>query len=428
MKKIIPSNFRQILMSKFRQLADSAALKEAFAKARDLIPAKNRKWLLVALALVLALILVCCLPKDKPAADSVIFTVSTDAVNVHKEYDADSSVLCQLPEGLEIQILETISANGSEWGRVEKQTLSDGTKVKAGWINLKYLTDPNAPVETEPVPVETEPDITYMESTMGTVMTGKLNIRKGAGSKYEAFDAYYEGDRIEILETLEVDDTLWGRTYKGWIGMGYVRMDGTPPAAQEGQESKITSNGKYRILGYGVVDLGELNVRSGPGTDHEKVAVVTEKTRYAYYEIQGDWVRIESGWVNIGYFYIEGITAEDSMNGTVITDDLNIRTGPATSFKSLGTYRIGDPVAILGQVNGWGYTEQGWINMTHVEPVYTTGSGTVMSGLNIRTEPDAESEKAGTYQKGDAVTILEVSGQWGRTDQGWINLKYVKYD
>ena len=424
MKQIIPSNFRQILMSKIRQIISLPIWEKALSKFRELVPSKYRKWLLIGLALALALLLVCCLPKDAVGEDPVICTIYEDNVNIHKTHDADSSVLDQLPSGAEIHIVEKKSANGSEWGRMEKTTLPDGTKVKGGWINMKYTEKPIVP--TEPTPTDpTEPEYMDVEATMGTVITGKLNIRKGAGSKYEAFDSYYEGDRIEILEILEVDDTLWGRTYKGWVGMGYVRMDGTAP---EKPDETITSNGNYRILGYGVVDLGKLNVRSGPGTDREKIGEVTEGNRYAYYEVQQDWVRIECGWVSAEFFYMEGTLSDDNVNGIVTTDDLNVRTGPATSFKSVATMKTGDAAEILAQVDGWGYTGQGWINMQHIQAIYSTGTGTITTGLNIRKEPDAGSEKVGSYSEGDPVTILEVNGQWGRTDLGWINLEYVKYD
>ena len=66
--------------------------------------------------------------------------------------------------------------------------------------------------------------------------------------------------------------------------------------------------------------------------------------------------------------------------------------------------------------------------MNHVEFTYTTGTGSVTSGLNIRKEPDPSSESVGTYSIGDRVTITEVNGCWGKTDKGWINLQYVRYD
>ena len=296
------------------------------------------------------------------------------------------------------------------------------------------LPDPTEVIVTEP-PTEAPTEPPTVPATMGTVVTGKLNIREDAGSKYDVVGSYTEGDRIEILETKTVDDTVWGRTNQGWVGMGYVRMDGSPAEVKEPEEGSteptMISDGSTGILGYGVVDYGELNVRLGPGTEYGKVREVTKCDRYAYYQLQDGWARIEDGWVATDYFYIEGTVSDDGFTGTVTEDDLNIRTGPNTSFRSIGTYMKGDTVEILAQVHTWGYTEKGWIFLSYVEevaPTYTTGTGNVTIGLNIRKEPNADSEAVGTYKEGDFVTITEVNGSWGKTDKGWINLNYVRYN
>lgn len=272
---------------------------------------------------------------------------------------------------------------------------------------------------------------------MGTVTAGKLNIRKGPDSKYETVEeAYYNGDRIEILETQTIEGTVWGRTNLGWVGMGYVKMDGTAASAsdEDSNAPKIISNGNTEVLGYGVIDLGELNVRQGPSTDYDKVGTAKQGVRYAYYQLSttsGSWARIEGGWVSTEYFYIEGTAADDALIGTVTEDDLNIRSGPNTSFQSTGTYMKGETVKVLAQVGAWGYTEKGWVFMNYVEPnapTYSTGICKVIRGLNIRKEPNAEAEIVGSYTEGDGVNILEVEGNWGRTIQGWINLQYVEYE
>jgi nucleoid DNA-binding protein len=56
-----------------------------------------------------------------------------------------------------------------------------------------------------------------------------------------------------------------------------------------------------------------------------------------------------------------------------------------------------------------------------------SATGTITTGLNIRKEADADSASVGSYKKGDKVTILERSGDWGRTNKGWINTKYVDF-
>jgi len=286
------------------------------------------------------------------------------------------------------------------------------------------VVEPETTPPTEPAPVIVN---------MGTVTTGELNIRKGADSGYESVGTYKKGARIEILETKTVEGTVWGRTNLGWVGMGYVRMDGTAVSGteQDPNAPKIISNDNTNVLGYGVVNLGELNVRMGPGTNYAKVSTVTMGNRYAYYELSDGWARIEDGWVSTEYyFYIEGTTTADAYTAVVNTEELNIRTGPNTSFSSVGKFKQGETVEILAQVDAWGYTEKGWIFITYVEevePTYTTGTGIVTVGLNIRKEPNADAEIVGTYTEGDTVTVTEVNGSWGKTDKGWINLKYISY-
>ena len=398
-----------------------------------LFSSKLCKLLVAVISLFLIFAFTSCSNDSGSDVETLIGTVSQDNLEVYKKHNADSRVLSQLPLDLEIAIQEEKTVDDTAWGRIDKMTLSDGTKIKSGWIKLEFVRFGNdsIPESTEPaeeIPAETEPAVPPVTVNMGTVTTGKLNIRKDAGSKYDVSGSYVQGDRIEILETKTVDDTLWGRTERGWIGMGYVRMDDDAPKTEE---EDVISDGSYTVLGYGCVDLRELNVRQGPGTGYQKVRTVTQTTRFAYYQMEDGWVRIEGGWVSGEYFYLEGTVAEDAVSGTVTTDDLNIRTGPDTSFKSVGTLKKGERVEIMGQVHGWGYTEQGWISMDYVqpeEPLYTTGTGKTTIGLNIRQEPNADSTVVGSYVEGEQITVTEVQGSWGKTDKGWINLKYVKYD
>ena len=285
--------------------------------------------------------------------------------------------------------------------------------------------------ESTTEPAVTEPQPVGIPATMGTVTADMLAIYKDAGSDEGIDDQYSRGDRVEIHETKDAVGTRWGYTGKGWICMDNVRMDDVPPDNEDPAGFGLVSNGSRAVLGYGVVDLKELNVRSGPSTDHAKVGEVFQGVRYAYYEEADGWVRINGGWVSTSYFYVEGTTAEDATSGTVTTDDLNVRSGPDTTFQRLTSYMKDDPIQILAVVNGWGYTEKGWISMMYVqlpEPVYTTGNATVTIGLNIREAPDPNSPKVDAYKEGDRITVIEVIDGWGRTDKGWINLDYVKYD
>jgi len=296
----------------------------------------------------------------------------------------------------------------------------------------------DAPTE-EPTEAPTEDTTPVQTTTMGTVTATKLNIRSAADSGAGVVGSYFKDDRIELLEIKDG----WGRTAKGWVNMAYVETDsGNANTNTEKDDEKdddkttnkdVVSDGKTTAIGYGVVNLQTLNVRTGPSTDYEKVGTVSLGQRYAYYQKSGNWVRIEKGWISVSYFYLEGTTGDGAGEGKV-TSDLNIRSGPDTGFDRVGSYKKGDTVKILTQIDGWGYTSKGWISMKYVEmdqsvTTGTKGKGTVTAdALNIRKEPAEGAEKVGKYVKGDVIEILEVKNGWGRTDKGWVSMAYVDMD
>ena len=233
----------------------------------------------------------------------------------------------------------------------------------------------DAPTE-EPTEAPTEDTKPVQTTTMGTVTATKLNIRSSADSAAGVVGSYFKDDRIELLEI----KNGWGRTAKGWVNMTYIKTDGdtttdnTNDKDTEKDDDKTTttnkdvvSDGKTTAIGYGVVNLQSLNVRTGPSTDYEKVGTVSLGQRYAYYQKSGNWVRIEKGWISVSYFYLEGATGAGAGEGKITGDNLNIRTGPGTGFGTNGSYKKGDAVKILTQINGWGYTNKGWVSMKYVE-------------------------------------------------------------
>ena len=64
-------------------------------------------------------------------------------------------------------------------------------------------------------------------------------------------------------------------------------------------------------------------------------------------------------------------------------------------------------------------------------PKEVTGTITA-STLNIRATPDTNGNVVGLYAKGQKVVILERktvgNTEWGRTDKGWISMKFVELD
>ena len=223
-------------------------------------------------------------------------------------------------------------------------------RISKGWVSTKYF-DIDEKVES---------------GTTGTVNTAELNIREGAGSKYDAVGKYKKGDKITILEV----KNNWGKTDKGWVSLNYVIL-GDSKDDDDKTTTKIESDGKTKVLGYGVVTSGALNLRSGPSSEKDDIGNLDKGDRVAYYLKSGNWVRTKDGWVSSKYLYIEGTKGDGAGSGTATGDQLNVRTGPGTGFQSVGKLSKGDKVEILAQVTvgseTWGYTKNGWVSMKYIE-------------------------------------------------------------
>ena len=281
-----------------------------------------------------------------------------------------------------------------------------------------------APTEPPATGAPTEPE--KEEPVIGIVYTTRLNIREQPGTGYAKVGAYYSGEKVEILETKDG----WGRTDKGWISMEYINIEKKPSTqdSSNGDEKEsIIGNGATEILGYGLPTLQSLNVRSGPGTGYKKIDTIKGGTRHAYFQKEAGWVRIDAGWVSTSYFYVEGTTGEGAGTGYIHSENPNIRSGPGLEYDVVGKYQNGDTVKILCQIGKWGCTDKGWVSMSYVAmKQHATGMGVVTAEtLNIRKQAMVDSTLVGTYAKGDQIEILEVYGDWGKTDKGWVSLDYV---
>ena len=283
-------------------------------------------------------------------------------------------------------------------------------------------------------------------------------------------------DKLNIVaEHLDSAGNKWGKIKDGgWINVS-AGIDSTPVVEDPGSRidpitvTVITSN---------------VNNRTGPGTNYPKQGTFTKGQQLTITAVQQGgkylWGKSEIGWICLDYTDYENVIKEESGEGDKITaigtiikaDVLNVRSGPGTHNPKVGTYKRGDVVQItLRQKVGnttWGLTEKGWISLYYVkvteindgqtpgtdvpggETGGTTtpeapstpetpsnkviGTGTVYNCNMLRVRAGAGTGYAhiGNYYKGDQVkiyeTVLAGSDTWGRTDKGWICLRYVKMD
>ena len=345
---------------------------------------------------------------DQPVANKVMGTVNAPAgLMIRTGPGTGYSSVGALLNGSRVEILEQKTVGAMTWGRIER-----------GWISLTYV----------------ELDRIIKPEGEKVILTGRVNcycliVRKGAGSSNGIADYLYQGDRVEVFEKKTVSGTVWGRIANGWVSLDFITVD--KEASSNPSVPPVTNP---PVTNPPVTNPPATNppVTNPPETEPP----VTDKP------------------------------AANKVMGTVnASGGLMIRSGPGTSYGSVGALVNGSRVEILEQKTvgsmTWGRITKGWICLdfvkldkettpspvppvTEPEPPVTqpqppvddepatnkvTGTVNASGGLMIRKGPGTSNAIVGSYYNGAKVTILEqttVGGvTWGRTDKGWISLSFV---
>ncbi len=226
--------------------------------------------------------------------------------------------------------------------------------------------------------------------------------------------------------------------------------------------------GSYKTGMY-KVNVGDLNIRKGPGTNYGTNGVITERGTYTITEIQnGSWGKLKSGagWINIGTAYCTYVGTASGGTGSsgggssssasyktgtykVNVVELNIYKGPGTNYGTNGSIKDKGVYTITEIQNGsWGKLKSGagWINVDKAYCTYqgvaassgstqtSTGNFQVqvsISDLYIRKGAGTNYGTNGFCPKG-VYTIVETKSAdgytWGKlkSGAGWIALEYTK--
>ncbi len=368
-----------------------------------------------------------------------------------------SSQIGTVSGGSQVVIVETAQVNGATWGRYAD-----------GWIQLANTSYTGTSLPSS------SGSSTTTSTTNGTVVcnTG-VNVRSGAGTNYPVVGSAYNGQRVTIYETVNVNGSFWGRIGDGrWISLNYVKLDSSSSGSgSSGSNNNITWEGEggsnsgsgsgTGSSSYltGTVTATGLNVRAAAGTGSAIVGALKKGDQvkiYAQTTVGNTvWGQTDTGWVCMNYISLNGTSNGGSgSTGTVIATgtvksntNLNVRSGAGVAFPKVGTITSGTAVNIYEKttVNGmeWGRIGTNmWVCLAYINlntntgsggSTATTGTGTVISStnLNVRSGAGANYTKVGSLTPGSTVTVYEVvtSGtqQWGRIGNNmWVCMSYVR--
>ena len=314
-------------------------------------------------------------------------------------------------------------------------------------LNLSEDTTPSA--SESQAPETTAP--TVNENT-GTV-TSVLNIRSSPSTEAPVIGTLNAGDKVEVSRRETVTGIDWAYIISpdsGWIVMEFVEMD--IPSQQPAQPDTSTPAGNGAVDDdktdepstnttniKAVVTANGLNIRSEASTNGKVQGVYNKGDVITLLETKNGWGRTNKGWVKLDYVNTNSTTLggsnsddkddeDDStteqadivsngsttviLKGVVKVTDLNIRSEGSTDGERLGSLTYGTRVEIMEKSGNWGRTKNGWICLDYIYQDGTTGAKTAegyVTGdqLNIRSGPGTGYASVGSYNEGDKVTILE---------------------
>ena len=212
-------------------------------------------------------------------------------------------------------------------------------RIDSGWISAKYVAlNQTAAPETPPA------------STTGnaTVTASALNIRKDPSTNYKAIGSLKKGTRIQVLES----NGNWLKINEGWVYSAYVKMDNGSDVYTEVKNAVVTAN--------------ELNIRNGPSLSAQKIGSLVRNQKVEVLETNGDWYRTNYGWVHKSSVKLVSAASANN-TGTVLAYALNVRSGPGTNYDKVGSLLQGEKVTILENKSGWYRINSGWVSANYIK-------------------------------------------------------------
>jgi len=256
-------------------------------------------------------------------------------------------------------------------------------------------------------------DSSYMTVTASEtkVTTADLNMRTGPGTSYSVILVIPNGSTVTVTEYSGV----WAKvTYSGKTGYCHTSYL---------KDSTASTETRYTTA--------NLNMRTGPGTSYAVILVIPNGSPVSVIEYSGVWAKVtyngKTGYCHTSY--LKESTATTEMRYT--TANLNMRTGPGTSYSVILVIPNGASVQMISSSNGWakiiyngktGYASTAYLSTTGAvtpSPSPSTSSVyTTIANLNLRSGPSTNYPVLVVIPQETVLSPLGTSSGWYKVTYG----------
>ncbi len=346
---------------------------------------------------------------EQPAASEAIITVQGD-MNVRDGPGTDAERIGGATAGEEFVI--TGRSEDGEWWQVDYNG-------EPGWIYAPFVLAANAenvPIAGSSTAGTAPPAGAGQEPETGTAtILEDVNVRHGPSTEEERVGGAYSGQEY-VITGKNGDGDWWQIDFEGqagWVFGEYVTAtngENVPVVDSEEENSppEVSAPGD-EAAGQGeatVILLGEMNIRSGAGTDYDVIGTAEAGQEFVITGKSGseDWWRIDFegqiGWLYAPFVVASNAEAVPVANATPVPSGpeslpttavqvepgapavtfegvINVRTGPGTLYPVIGGSSTGQQFAVTGKnpegdwwrIDYCGQT--GWVNASLVTAANT---------------------------------------------------------
>jgi len=220
-----------------------------------------------------------------------------------------------------------------------------------------------------------------------------LNLRAGPGTSYSRI-GYVKQGTYKVTE--ECGNWAKLETNGYWVCLSYAKKVTEEPKQESSSETTTetteTTEPKEEVATpednktesqamtlYKVkVTASALNMRTGPGTSYKSKGTVKKNSTYEIKAEKNGWGQLKTNGYWIKLSYTKKVTTSTATSTTASSEykvkvkakDLNMRTGPGTSYKKKGFIKPGTYV-ISKTSNGWGKlkTNGYWIKLSYTTKI-----------------------------------------------------------
>ncbi len=140
--------------------------------------------------------------------------------------------------------------------------------------------------------------ITPASALTGIVNTenSQLRMRAEADLESDVVNKLHKGTRVEVLDTLEGWYQVSYEGLTGYVVSEYLKLEDESEVQAEAVPQTDTPEAIYvRVV------EGPLNIRSGPGTNYDKVGQLATGRIVEIDSLQNGWYKIETGYISADY-------------------------------------------------------------------------------------------------------------------------------